>query len=47
MAYGQFAHTTLVTGGDEKEVIRLLNKCLEVDEKTEYCKEFLDNMKNE
>jgi hypothetical protein len=46
MAYGQLAHTTLVTGGDENEVIRLLNKCLEVDEKTEYCKEFLDNMKN-
>ena len=47
MAYGQLAHTTLVTGGDEKEVIRLLNKCLEVDKKTEYCKEFLDYMKNE
>jgi hypothetical protein len=47
MAYGQLAHTTLVTGGDEKEVIRLLNKCLEVDKKTEYCKEFLDHMKNE
>lgn len=46
MAYGQLAHTTLVTGGDEQEVIRLLNKCLEVDKKTEYCKEFLDHMKN-
>lgn len=46
MAYGQLAHTTLVTGGDEKEVIRLLNKCLEVDKKTEYCKEFLDHMRN-
>lgn len=46
MSYGQLAHTTFVTGGDEKEVIRLLNKCLEVDKKTEYCKEFLKNMKN-
>ena len=46
MSYGQLAHTTLVTGGDEKEVIRLLEKCLEVDEKTEYCKEFLDHMRN-
>jgi hypothetical protein len=46
MSYGQLAHTTLVTGGDEKEVIRLLNKCLEVDKKAEYCIEFLDNMRN-
>ena len=46
MSYGQLAHTTLVTGGDEKEVIRLLNQCLEVDKKTEYCKEFLDKMNN-
>ncbi len=46
MSYGQLAHTTLVTGGDEKEVIRLLNKCLEVDKETEYCKEFLENMRN-
>jgi hypothetical protein len=46
MAYGQLAHTTLVTGGDEKEVVRLLNKCLEVDRKTEYCKEFLDSIDN-
>lgn len=46
MSYGQLAHTTLVTGGDEKKVVKLLNKCLEVDKKTDYCKEFLKNMEN-
>lgn len=47
MSYGQLAHTTLVTGGDEKDVIRLLKKCLEIDEGTKYCKDFLGSITNE
>lgn len=46
MSYGQLAHATLYTGGDRNEVVRLLNKCLEIDKNTEYCQEFLDNMKD-
>lgn len=45
MSYGQLAHSILVTGGDEKEVVGLLNKCLEVDKNSQYCKDFLGRMK--
>lgn len=46
MSYGQLAHTTFYTGGDEKEVVRQLNECLKVDKNFEYCKDFLEMMKN-
>jgi hypothetical protein len=46
ISYYQLAHTTLYTGGDEQEVVRQLNKCLEVDKNNKDCKDFLKSVKD-
>ena len=45
MSYGQLAHTTLYTGGDMDGAVRILNKCLELDNNFEYCKDLLEKFK--
>lgn len=46
LSYGQMAHTLHITGGNEKEVIGLLEQCLEVGKETEYCRGFLEKLTN-
>jgi hypothetical protein len=45
ISYYQLAHSTFYTGGDEKEVKRQLEKCLEIDKTFKDCKDFLKMIK--
>jgi hypothetical protein len=39
------SHSIFYTGGDKQEAIEILDKCLEVDNKSKYCKDLLKDMK--
>jgi len=47
MSYAQLAHSLHITGGDKQKVTGLLKRCLEIDQGSEYCREFLDTLKSE
>ncbi len=47
MSYAQLAHSLYITGGDKQKVTVLLKRCLEIDQGSDYCREFLDTLKSE